>query len=637
MLPDITTILTICTVICLTLIAWILIRTIQSKNMYKRRVFGFRALAFGTSIIGLYYIYWRYRHSLNLQALWFALPLVVAETYAYIDSLLFIIMMWKPTDRKSPPPINAAVDVYITTYNEDPEIVRSTLEAALEINWPEKKVYILDDGDRKEIRALAAECGGEVITRGDSWKGKPRHAKAGNINNALPQTSGEYILILDADQIPYPEIINNTIGYFRDDKMAFVQTPQYFYNIPENDPLGSDAPLFYGPILKGKDGWNSAFFCGSNALLRREALLQLGIIEYSKAMLRHGETTLRRLRKNIASYAPRNNREKIFIRDLKMLLNRGCSNIRNGEPLDDVFRAIRKRLTECISIEKDLLCPQFLESVLPKNLISSLEFTRPEEAIPILPISTISITEDMATSIRLHSLGWKSAYHHEILAKGLAPEDLGSALSQRLRWAQGTIQVFVKENPLKTKGLSLAQRLQYFTTMYSYFSGFAYLIFILSPMIFLFTGIAPVSAYTADFFWRLIPFLILNRLLFRMAAQGQKVRRSEQYSLALFPLWIKAVFSVLFGKKPSFVVTPKKRIRGRFLKLIRPQILCIILSWAACIYGIYSTLTGKLTNLIGTGVNVFWAIYNSISLLIIFKAALYNASEKVPKKENNNG
>ena len=64
---------------------------------------------------------------------------------------------------------------------------------------------------------------------------------------------------------------------------------QHFYNTPPGDPFGSDAKLFYGPILRGKDGWNSAFFCGSNAMLRREALLQLGIIEYSRTIDRQGK------------------------------------------------------------------------------------------------------------------------------------------------------------------------------------------------------------------------------------------------------------------------------------------------------------------------------------------------------------
>src|SRR4029453_3529912 len=95
-------------------------------------------------------------------------------------------------------------------------------------------------------------------------------------------------LILDADQIPSPEILHRTLGYFSDPKVAFVQTPQWFYNVPPGDPFGSQAPLFYGPILQGKDGWNAAFFCGSNAVLRREALMQVGITPHVRELRGRG-------------------------------------------------------------------------------------------------------------------------------------------------------------------------------------------------------------------------------------------------------------------------------------------------------------------------------------------------------------
>src|SRR5262249_46882125 len=123
--------------------------------------------------------------------------------------------------------------------------------------------------------------GAGYLVRSTEWVGRGRHAKAGNLNNALFQTDGEFLLILDADQIPAPSILDRTLGYFRDPKVAFVQTPQWFYNVPPGDPFGSQAPLFYGPIQQGKDGWNAAFFCGSNAVLRREALMQIGIARYT--------------------------------------------------------------------------------------------------------------------------------------------------------------------------------------------------------------------------------------------------------------------------------------------------------------------------------------------------------------------
>jgi len=244
------------------------------------RIIGILTIAFG-----LNYIVWRYAHSLNTRALWFAIPMVIAETYGIIDMLLFVLMSWRQPERKPlPAPDKATVDIFITTYNEPEALIEKTARAALNIDWPDKEVYILDDGNRESMRKLATNLGCGYISRGREWDGKPRHAKAGNINNALLQTSGEFILILDADQIPMPSILKKTLGFFADPKLAFVQTPQYFYNLPPGDPFGNEASLFYGPIQEGKDGWNASYFCGSNAVLRREALMQLGIREYVQTM-----------------------------------------------------------------------------------------------------------------------------------------------------------------------------------------------------------------------------------------------------------------------------------------------------------------------------------------------------------------
>src|SRR3712207_3747837 len=118
---------------------------------------------------------------------------------------------------------------------------------------------------------------------------------------SLFRTEGEFLVILDADQVRDPRIRDHAVGWFRDPDVALVQTPQWFSNVTEADPLGSQAPLFYGPIQQGKDGWNAAFFCGSNAVVRREALMQLGIVGYVREVergvrraLRSGRELLRR-------------------------------------------------------------------------------------------------------------------------------------------------------------------------------------------------------------------------------------------------------------------------------------------------------------------------------------------------------
>jgi cellulose synthase (UDP-forming) len=509
------------------------------------------------------------------------------------------------------------------------------------------------------MRQAAQEIGCGYITRGEEWEGKARHAKAGNVNNALLQTDGDLILVLDADQIPAPEIALRTAGYFRDPKVAFVQTPQYFYNIPPTDPFGSDAPLFYGPIQQGKDGWNAAFFCGSNAILRREALMQLGLTDYVQEMEARMQRSIGALRRATHRQAATPaGREALAalrpaLKQAQQALNQGQSLAQVGDMVRQAVAgaqhhvaqrdlaeiagdlrdlaasgdAAAAQVSAHITQQQDRLAralPASPESLgLLGQTVSDLDLTRADEALPISALATISITEDMATAMRLHSLGWRSVFHREILAYGLAPEDLGAALSQRLRWAQGTVQVFIRDNPLVKRGLTWAQRIQYFTTMYSYLGGFATLVYILAPIIYLLSGIAPVNAWSAEFILRLFPYLIVNKLMFLLVARGLDVTRGEQYSVALFPIWIRAVISVIIGTRLEFVVTPKQRRVGSFLRLVWPQALLIGLTAASIGYGFVAYAIGARTNLAGILINTLWGGYNIWMLSAIVRAAVY--------------
>ncbi|MGB4586142.1 MAG: glycosyltransferase family 2 protein [Rectinemataceae bacterium] len=637
-----------------------------SHGRLNRRLILSRGIGLVSVALGLNYIIWRYLASLNMKALWFAIPMVIAETYGIVDMLLFVLMSWRQVDREAlPPPEKAEVDVFITTYNEPEELVGMTAKAAMHIDWPDKKVYILDDGARESMRTLAGELGCGYISRGPEWAKKPRHAKAGNVNNALLETSGEFILILDADQIPAPAIFRKTLGFFADPAVAFVQTPQYFYNLPPGDPFGNEASLFYGPIQQGKDGWNAAFFCGSNAVLRREALMQIGIREYVETLEKRERETIGNLIKRVGKTSCDDEDSCAAVGRLMEGLKAARTALNGKAPLERVsdlvgeavkdaeFLVARKDVGELAAAMKDLagsgdmdaaavyrhivgnldsLSRQAPSSALDKLRISpeymeALNLSRSEEAIPVQALATISITEDMATAMRLHSFGWKSVFYPEVLAYGLAPEDFGTSLKQRLRWAQGTIQVFLRENPFTKKGLSFAQKLMYFATMYSYFSGFFNLVLLLAPIVFFFTGIAPVASWSVDFFARFIPFFIMNKIMFRFVAAGIPVWRGEQYNLAMFPLNIKAVISVLGGKKLAFVVTPKHRDDGRDFRLIWPQATVIALSIAAAIYGLVMFFFGRGLNIIGLGVNLVWCVYNIISLGVVVKALYYKPPE----------
>jgi cellulose synthase (UDP-forming) len=239
----------------------------------------------------------------------------------------------------------------------------------------------------------------------------------------------------------------------------------------------------------------------------------------------------------------------------------------------------------------------------------------------------------MATCMRLHTLGWKSVYHHEILAHGLAPEDLGTMLQQRLRWAQGTLQVLLKENPLVQRGLSVGQRLMYFATMWSYLAGFAAVVFMAAPVTYLCFGVRPVHSYGLTFISLFIPYVVANQVLFFVVGYGVKTWRGHQYSLALFPLWIRACVTaaanVYFGRPLGFVVTPKTRqVRTGFpWRLVWPQVVAAAVLVVACVIGVVRLWLHAETSTVGTAVNVAWVAYDLLVMSIIYRAALYRAPE----------
>lgn len=656
---------------------------VRARAVLKQRLT--RVIIATNLLLGTFYITWRWGFSINFDYWWIGIPLILAETYSYLDSWLFGAVIWRVRMREQPPPPppHATVDVFITCYNEPIELVRETARAAKAIRYPHT-TFVLDDGNAPAMRAMAEQEGVGYLVRSLDWKGKERHAKSGNLNNALFQTTGEFILILDADQIPDPDILDRTLGYFRDLRVAFVQTPQWFYNTPKGDPFGSDAPLFYGPIQQGKDGWNAAFFCGSNAVLRREALMQVGIKYYVQELavrVRRALNTADR----VLDQATRNLKpDELSTRDaigkMRAAVRGARHELRAGTPIQNVtwrfqhrareiaktivafdLAQIRAELADIPGIEANDLDASLsalldddealgeltgrsttplaaIETV--RGLLTAVDMDRADEALPVMPFARISVTEDMATAMRMHALHWKSVYHHEVLAKGLAPEDLRTALQQRLRWAQGTIQVMLRENPWRQNGLSFGQKTMYWATMSSYLSGFFALVYIAAPILYLFFGWLPVRAYSWDFFWHLIPYFVVNQLLFIVVGWKLQTWRGQQYSLALFPLWIRAVWTaamnVYRGDKLGFVVTPKSRQGGVSFRIVQWQIIAMILLVGASIYGLARLAFGFTEDGVPILINVAWAIYDLIALSVVLDAALYqpDAAVTIPLDPN---
>lgn len=237
-----------------------------------------RLIVFAYLIVACVYLGWR-TTTFNPAAPVFSGLLYGAELFGFATTLLHLFMTWRLTARLPvPAPADLSVDVLIPTYDESVDIVRRTLLAARNLQYP-CTIWLLDDGNRAEMAKLATELDVRYVTRKDN-----KHAKAGNLNNALLHCHGEFVAVFDADHAPRRDFLDRTLGYFRAPEVAFVQTPQDFFNIDSyqhrhagnSRRVWTEQSLFFRVIQRGKDRWNAAFFCGSCAVLRRSALDQIG-------------------------------------------------------------------------------------------------------------------------------------------------------------------------------------------------------------------------------------------------------------------------------------------------------------------------------------------------------------------------
>ncbi len=233
-----------------------------------------RILATVTLCWAAAYLAWRVGWSWQRSnaALWVCL--LVAELYGLWNLATLTWLTWDVTPRRRPQPSpGRSVDVYICTYDEQTPVLEATLAGCVLMTYPHT-TWLLDDGCRPEVERLARRWGVRYMTRPDK-----SHAKAGNINHALPKTEGEYVLVLDADHVPLPDALDTLVGYLDDPKVALVQTPHDFSNhdsIQHYDLGRHEQSVFFSAICVGKDRHNAAFWCGSGALIRREALLSVG-------------------------------------------------------------------------------------------------------------------------------------------------------------------------------------------------------------------------------------------------------------------------------------------------------------------------------------------------------------------------
>lgn len=266
--------------------------------------------------LGARYLVWRVSDTLpdlewTFSSLW---PwfFVATEMLVLLNALLNAVTLMRCADRSPAADAGARafrdgrpaprVDVFVATYNEDRDILERTIVGAANLDWPNYRLWVLDDGRRDWLRALADEKGAGYIARPDN-----AHAKAGNLNYALARTDAPFVMVLDADFVPRREFLLRTMGLFDDPRVAIVQTPQHFYNA---DPIqhnllaprawADEQRFFFDSMMPAKDAWDCAFCCGTSSVLRREALDKVGgfptetvteDIHLTYSLYRHGYIT----------------------------------------------------------------------------------------------------------------------------------------------------------------------------------------------------------------------------------------------------------------------------------------------------------------------------------------------------------
>jgi cellulose synthase (UDP-forming) len=440
--------------------------------------------------------------------------LALSEVFHVWLLITLIYTIWPRTvRRKKSKTYKPTVDIFITVVNEPIDIIRQTIRACKAIDYPNKNIFVLNDGyvckykGWKDVVELsqAEEIG--CITRR-----KPGGAKAGNINNALAHTKGEFVAVFDADHAPYDIFLAKTMSYFVDKKIGFVQSPQYYKNFLNNDvTLGAaeQQELFFGPIMVGKNSMNSAFMCGTNMVIRRKALDQVG------------------------------------------------------------------------------------------------------------GLSETNIAEDFMTSLQVHQKGWQSIYIEEVLAEGLAPEDFLSYCKQQFRWARGSMEILFWHNPIFDRALTFHQKLNYFISASYYLSGLAVLANMITPLVFLVTGLEPLRSSTMILPAIFLPYIVLAILILNFSTNSGYTFKALAFSNGCFWIFCKALFSVLFKQKNSFDVTSKSKLSGNFTMLVWPHILYVMIGLFASVFGIYRA---GLNPAVLT--NICWFLFNMLTFVPFILAAM---------------
>ncbi|MGQ9687301.1 MAG: glycosyltransferase family 2 protein [Desulfobaccales bacterium] len=413
-----------------------------------------QSLSMLTLVLGALYLAWlgrlMWRAPGDQSILFF-----IAETLAYL-LLVFLTLDLGRRRYHRPEGLEIAerpsVDTFVTYCGEPLEVIRTTLLAVSRIRYQPLEVYVLDDQGSPEVADLAQSLNFHYHSR--PREGLPRQdAKSGNLNFGLGLSRGELILVLDADQVPAPDILSRLVGFFRLPKVAYVQSKQSFY-LPEHDPFFNRDEIFYEVVQPCNDEANAVISCGSGVVYRRAALEEIG------------------------GYV------------------------------------------------------------------------------------TWNILEDMTTSYKLLSRGWKGLYFPYALSRGLAPLNLAGVYRQRFQWCLDTMRLFFWDNPLRKPGLNWSQRFHFLLIMVNYLiSGLVFPVFYFLPLLGYWEGYSCFQNQEGHYLVLRGLYLAATVFMFRYLFFQKDAVKQFKILCGLSPVYAAAIFAALIyppGRKPAYRINNRQ-------------------------------------------------------------------------------
>ena len=414
---------------------------------------------------------------------WFFWPVFASMAYRALWWIVEWLNYARPKLEQHVEPARTwTVDVLTTACPGEPRgMILRTLLAMKAIRYPHTD-YLCDEGDDPILKEACEALGIRHVTRAVK-----KDAKAGNINNALEQATGEIAVVLDPDHEPSPYLLDRVLGHFEDPAVGFVQTVQAYRNQADSlvaDGAAKQTYLFYGPVMIGMNAYGTTQAIGANCVFRRAALDSIG-----------GHAA--------------------------------------------------------------------------------------------------GLSEDMHTTMRLYAEGWRSVYVPEVLTRGLVPSTLSAYCKQQLKWACGSLELWLYEYPRLFLGMTWCQRLHYFLAPLYFLRGFFGAIDIAIPIVCLAVGGIPLRINLLEFLAMYLPVVIIATVL-RQRTQKWTIEKSEYGAhligglLAAGCWWVflRGVLCAFLRIRLPYIPTPKENEAHDSWGIAAPNLIASAASVGAVIYGL---------------------------------------------------